>query len=154
MVIRKAKGLLGWLLNLLKKLLALLLNRNDVTGGVIRRIGDSQMNTNALPVLGPGVSAKFQVTPEPAGVVTLAADTTWTSSDPTNFPAVMDPSDPTGTTCDVTIPESETTTEGIILTWGYANPDGVTASASAEFDIVGGVVTPVDVTGGTIARIG
>ena len=132
------------------------LNSHNVTGGTIRRIGDSPMSTS-FPTLGPGVTAKFQVTPtEASGVVdesTLAAQTAWTSSDPTNFPVVTDPTDPSGDTADVTIPQAETTTETVTLTWTYTNADGTTATASASFDLVGGVVTPVDVTGGTIERI-
>ncbi len=107
----------------------------------------------SFPPLGPGVSAKFQVTPAPAGVVTVAADTAWSSSDAVNFPAVMDPADATGCTADVAIPAAETETEEVTLTWTYTNADGTKATASAVFDLVGGVVTPVDVTGGTIARI-
>ena len=48
-----------------------------VTGGSIRRIGTPFMSTTttpSLPPLGPGVTAKFQVTPAPAGVVTEAAN--------------------------------------------------------------------------------
>jgi hypothetical protein len=133
-----------------------LLNKNNVTGGVIRRISDEEkkyMGSSSFPALGPGVSARFQVTPAPAGVVTEAADAVWSSSDQANFPAVMDPTDPTGNTCDVAIPAGETTTEEVTLTWTYANADGTSATASAVFDLVGGTVSPVDVTGGTIARI-
>ncbi len=125
---------------------------NQVTGGSIRRIGNSTMATS-FPPLGPGVAAMFEVTPAPAGVVTEAANAAWSSSDSVNFPAVIDPADSTGNTCDVTIPAAETETESVTLTWTYTNADGTTATASADFDLVGGVVTPVDVTGGTIARI-
>lgn len=129
----------------------LTLHFQRVTGGSIRRIG-ILMGTS-LPPLGPGVAAKFQVTPAPAGVVTEAANAAWSSSDETNFPAVMDSTDPTGNTADVTIPTTETETEEVTLTWTYTNADGTTATASAVFDLVGGTVAPVDVTGGTIARI-
>ena len=128
------------------------LHFEHVTGGTIRRIGNPHMATS-FPPLGPGVAAKFQVTPAPAGVVTEAANAAWSSSDETNFPAVMDPSDPTGCTADVTIPAAETETEAVTLTWTYTNADSTIATASAEFDLVGGTVAPVDVTGGTIARI-
>ena len=113
----------------------------------------STTTTPSLPPLGPGVTAKFQVTPAPAGVVTEAANAAWSSSDEDNFPAVMDSTDPTGNTADVTIPTAETETEEVVLTWTYTNADGTAATATAVFYLIGGTVTPVDVTGGTIARI-
>jgi hypothetical protein len=140
------------ILHTLRRIERRLPNPNQVTGGAIRRIGENSMSTT-FPTLGPGVSAKFQVTWQPAGVATLSADTSWSSSDETNFPAVIDPTDPTGTTADVTIPVGETATENVTLTVEYDNADGTTASASAVFDLVSGTVAPVDVTGGTIARI-
>ena len=139
-------------LRAIERALHRLFHLRDVTGGRIRQIGRCDMSTS-FPPLGPGVTAKFQVTPAPAGVVTVAADTSWSSSDQTNFPVVMDPTDATGCTADVTIPAGETETEEVTLTWTYTNADGTTATASATFDLVGGTVTPVDVTGGMIARI-
>jgi hypothetical protein len=127
-------------------------NQTPVTGGEIRRIGNIAMGTT-LPTLGPGVTATFEVTPTPAGVVTIAKNAVWSSSDPANFPAVQDPTDTTGNTADVTIPQSDTGTENVTLTWTYTNADGTVATASAVFDLVGGTVAAVDVTGGTIARI-
>ncbi len=132
---------------------------NRVTGGVITRIPTGEaisMSSPTFPVLGPGVTAKFQVAWTANGAAdpnTVAADTAWSSSDPANFPAVIDPTDPTGTTADVTIPDGETTTEEVTLTVVYTNADGTTATASAVFDLVGGTVQPVDVTAGTITRI-
>jgi hypothetical protein len=131
----------------------------DATGGVIREIeqqGETIMGTT-FPPLGPGVSAKFQVTwTEAGGVVdteTLAAQTAWTSSDPTNFPAVMDPADPTGTTVDVAIPATENATEEVTLSVQYNNADGTSAVATATYNLTSGVVTQADVTAGTLARI-
>ena len=161
--LRREVEILEELLKIAKRFERHVFHPHDATGGVIHRIpndGESQMETrdaSSLPPLGPGVTAKFQVTPtETDGVVdenTLAAQTAWTSSDPANFPPVLDPTDPTGDTVDVTIPESEDVTEEVTLTWTYTNADTTTATASATFNIVTGVVTPVDVTGGTINRI-
>ena len=133
----------------------------NVTGGEIREISAIQQGENlmatAFPTLGPGVSAKFQVTwTEADGTVdasTVAAQTTWTSSDPTNFPAVMDPADPTGTTVDVAIPETENVAEEVTLTVVYANADGTSATVEATYNLASGVVTQPDVTSGTLNRI-
>ena len=106
-----------------------------------------------LVPLSPGNSPQFQVTPTPAGVTTLAANTSWMSSDPVNFPVSMNADDPTGLTATVNIPASETVTESVTLAWSYTNSDGTVANATASFNLVSGVAEAVDVTGGTLAQI-
>ena len=104
-----------------------------------------------FPVLGPGVSAKFQVTPLPLGVVTDIKNAAWTSSDDVNFPVVLDVSDATGLTATVTIPATENAPKSVTLTWTYTNADGSIAIAYGTFDLTG--TTSVNVTTGYITRI-
>lgn len=119
---------------------------NRVTGGVIARFGDCM-----LP-LAPGNSPQFQVTVEPAGAVTLAAQASFSSSDPVNAPWTANPDDSTGTIGTLAIGENAPT-EAIMLTWVYTNEDGTTATVTAEVDITAGTVASVDITGGTINQI-
>lgn len=121
-------------------------HHNRVTGGVMSRFGDCM-----LP-LAPGNSPQFQVTPEPAGVTTLAAQAAFSSSDPVNAPFTANPDDATGTIGTLTI-GADAPVEPVTLTWVYTNADGTTATVTATVDITAGTVAATDVTGGTIAQI-
>ena len=121
-----------------------------VLGGVISQIGDNSM----VPIQ-PGQTPKFQVTPTFSGAPFALDGTkaTVTSSDPTNFPVALDPSDPQGLTFDAAIPADAQPvggSEAITVTWTYTNTDGVVATVSGTVTELG--ITD-DVTGGTFAQI-
>lgn len=120
-------------------------HHNRITGGVIARFGDRM-----LPIA-PGNSPQFQVTPTPAGVPTLAAQTSWTVTGTSGATATINADDSTGSTVTVAIPEGATTPFSDTLTWTYTNADGTTATASTP--LVDSTQPVVDVTGGTIAQI-
>lgn len=102
--------------------------------------------------IAPGNSPQFVVTPIWSGApgVTILSKTTWTSSDPDNFPVTANASDNTGLSATVNIPQGATLGEAVTLTWEYTNPDGSTATAIGNF--VDGVIVPSNVTGGTMAQ--
>ena len=112
-----------------------------VIGGNIYQLGD----TNMLPII-PGNSPQFGVTPLPAGVATLAAQTEWTSADPINTPVVMNASDPTGLTATVAIPTTAVEPVKVDLTWTYTNSDGTKVTVNGVF------TGATDVTGGTMVQ--
>jgi hypothetical protein len=92
----------------------------------------------------PGNTPVFQVTPTFSGApfTTTAAYAAVSSSDPTNFPVELVPSDATGLTFQAPIPTTATPTGGseaitVTVTWTYTNTDGTRAT----------------VTGGTFAQI-
>lgn len=120
---------------------------NRVLGGVMSQIGAP------LNPIQPGQSLKFQVTPTFSGAP-FALDPTKTavvSSDPANFPAVLDSADPS--IIDVDIPASATPTGGsepITVTWTYTNTDGTVATVTGSVTEQG--ITD-DVVGGTFAQI-
>lgn len=124
-----------------------------VTGGIIRQIGNSM---SLLPIA-PGNAPQFQVTPTPAGVVTVASQTAWNVTGANGGPstsgatASINSSDPTGNTVTVSIPASAPLPFNDLLNWVYTNADGSTASAT--FPLSDSTGTAVDVTGGTIAQI-
>ena len=131
--------------------------KSNIIGGRIRRIGDITMGTvpTPLPPLQPGVTAKFQVTPEFSGAVFTLDPTraAVTSSDTTNFPVTLDPTDPQGTTIIAAIPTTAVPvggSESITVTWTYTNLDGKVATVTGTVTEEG--ITD-DVTGGTFARI-
>lgn len=120
-------------------------NSNRVVGGIIKQLGGDM----SLGLLTPGSSPQFGVTPSPAGVATVLADTVWTSSDSVHAPVAANGSDPTGLTANVAISKSATVGHTFTLTWTYTNSDGTVATASATFTIV---VTPGNVSGGALAQ--
>lgn len=122
---------------------------NRVLGGVMTQIGDPM-----LPIQ-PGNTVKFLVTPTFSGdpFVLLAAQAAISSSDPTNFPAVLDPTDPTGATFEAAIPADAvipTGTEAVVITWTYTNADSTVATVTGTVT-ENGIVD--DVTGGTFAQV-
>lgn len=133
--------------NLLLRHLFRALASHRVLGGVMSKVGDP------LQLITPGSTPKFTVTASPADVLTVAEQTTWTSSDPTNAPVTMDASDPTGLTATVDVSESATVGSEITLTWTYANADGSKAVAEGIYPVVAPPAPPVpDVTGGTMEQ--
>lgn len=110
-----------------------------------------------FPVLQPGVSAKYQVALTFSTGTAFAPDPTRTlvtSSDPTNFPVSLDPTDPT--IIDVVIPTDAAPVAGadggedIKVVWQYTNLDGEVVQITGtvtEFGITD------DITGGTFTRI-
>jgi hypothetical protein len=120
---------------------------NRILGGVMSQLGDP-MNP-----IQPGQSLKFQVTPTFSGEAFALdpAKTAVVSSDPTNFPAVLDSADPS--IINVDIPKDAQPTggsEAITVTWTYTNTDGTTATVTGSVTELGIVD---DVTGGTFAQI-
>lgn len=120
---------------------------NRVLGGVM-----SQQGAIVNPIQ-PGQSLKFQVTPTYSGApfALVAAQAAVVSSDPANFPAVLDPADPS--IIDVDIPTTANPTGGaepITVTWTYTNTDGTAATVTGNVTELG--ITD-DVTGGTFAQI-
>ena len=79
-----------------------LLQPASVTGGIMFESGDLM----ALLPIAPGNSPQFEVTPTPAGVTTVLAQSAWTSSDTTNAPVTANASDPTGLSATVNIPST------------------------------------------------
>jgi hypothetical protein len=137
---------------LLRQILCILLNKahDNVTGGHISQQGEPPM----LPIA-PGNTPKFLVTPTFSGApfALLAAQASVSSSDPTNFPVALDPTDPTGATFEAPIPSSAvipTGGEAITVTWTYTNADGTTAEVTGTVTEEGIVD---DVTGGTFAQV-
>lgn len=125
---------------------------STVTGGSIHQIGEHHM---ALVPISPGNSPKFQVTPTFSGApFTLdGAKAQVTSSDTTNFPVALDPSDPEGRTIVAAIPETAQPvggSEDVTITWTYTNDDGVVATVTGSVTELGIVD---DVTGGTFAQV-
>lgn len=125
------------------------LTHNRVLGGVM-----SQVRTSPMQLIAPGSSPQFGVTPTPAGVVTQAANTTWTSSDPTNAPVTIDASDPTGLTATVNLGTAAVVGSDLTLTWSYKNPsDGTVVNVVGVFPVVAAAPPPpTDVTGGTMVQ--
>lgn len=123
--------------------------KDNVKGGMIFRIGD------IMVPISPGNTPKFQVVPS-FTTTAFALDPTKasvTSSDPTNFPVAMDPTDTTGTIFEAPIPLGAvipTGGEAVTVTWTYTNLDGTVATVSGTVTEVGIVD---DVTGGTFAQI-
>ena len=126
-----------------------------ITGGKLRQIGETMLSIT------PGNTPKFQVTPTFAGnpFAPVAANASVVSSDPANFPVVLDTTDATGLTFDAPIPAGATPTGGseeITVTWTYTNTDGT-------LGVVTGIVTesgllvpppvPGTITGGTFAQV-
>lgn len=127
------------------------LRQSTVTGGSLRHIhGDHHM----VPI-SPGNSPKFQVTPTFSGAPFVLDGTKAqvTSSDTTNFPVALDPTDPTGTTIVADIPATAQPvggSEDVTVTWTYTNTDGAQAVVTGSVTELGIVD---DVTGGTFAQI-
>lgn len=123
-----------------------------VLGGVIHQIQGANMS---LVPIQPGQTPVFQVTPTFSGdaFTTEAANAAVTSSDTTNFPVELVPSDTTGLTFQAPIPTTAQPTggsEAITVTWTYTNPDGTKATVTGTVT-ENGIVD--DVTGGTFAQI-
>ena len=121
---------------------------NRILGGVMHQAGDLPLNP-----IQPGQSLKFQVTPTFSGAAFALdpAKTAVVSSDPANFPAVLDTADPS--IIDVDIPADAQPTggsEAITVTWTYTNSDGTVATVTGSVTELGIVD---DVTGGTFAQI-
>jgi hypothetical protein len=114
---------------------------NTVTGGIIRQVGVFPMIA-----LKPGNSPQFAVTPQPAGVKTLAAQVKVTSADPADV-IVLNSADPTGLTFIDTINPAAVEPITLTLTWTYTNTDGSVATVTGTFSEV------TDVTGGTMAQV-
>ena len=113
------------------------------------------MGSPILVPIQPGQTPKFLVTPEFSGdPFTLdGSKASITSSDPTNFPVQLDPSDPQGLTFEAPIPASAVPpggSEAITVTWTYTNPDGKVATVTGTVT-ENGIVD--DVTGGSFAQI-
>ena len=127
------------------------LKPSTLTGGTFRQIGTCM----GLVAIQPGNTPVFQVTPTFSGAAftTLAAQAAVTSSDPTNFPVNLVPTDPAGLTFEAPIPATAQPTggsEAITVTWTYTNTDGTVATVSGTVTEEGIVD---DVTGGTFAQI-
>lgn len=145
---RIVKELRGIIIKLLRYLLRSL-TKHRVLGGVM-----TQVRTSPMVLIAPGSSPKFGVTPLPVDVVTVAAQTAWTSSDPINAPVTVDASDATGLTATVALSESIAVGSEVTLLWTYTNADGTTAAVTGTFPVVAVATPPVtDVTGGTMAQI-
>lgn len=128
--------------------------KSNVIGGTIHRIGDIDM-PDTFPPLTPGTKATFQVAPAFSGAAFALdlARVAVASSDPANFPVVIDPTDTTGTIIVADIPATAAPlndSEDITVDWSYTNPDGVVAHVTGTVTEVGIVD---DVTGGTFARL-
>jgi hypothetical protein len=129
-------------------------HHDRVLGGVMTQIGEPDMATGTLLSIAPGNTPKFAVSPAFSGAAftTNAAQASVVSSDTVNFPAVLDPTDPTGLTVDVAIPVGATLEDGVTISWGYTNTDGTQATpVVGTYNIVTGTFD--DVTGGTITQI-
>ena len=125
------------------------LTHDNVTGGKIIRIGDTMLSIT------PGNTPKFQVSPSFSGAAfaLVAAQASVTSSDTTNFPVNLDPTDPTGTIFEAPIPTTANPPAGgepITITWTYTNTDGSVATVTGTVTEEGIVD---DVTGGTFAQV-
>jgi hypothetical protein len=64
-----------------------------------------------------------------------AAQAEWQTSDEVNFPAIQDPSDPTGCTASVTCPPEPTATSSLTLMWLYVNDDGAPARVWKQYNL-------------------
>lgn len=122
---------------------------NRVLGGIFHQTG------NPMVPIQPGNTPKFLVTPTFSGAAftLVAAQASISSSDTTNFPVALDPSDPQGLTFDAPIPATAvipTGGESVTVTWKYTNTDGTTATVTGTVSEQGIVD---DVTGGTFAQI-
>jgi hypothetical protein len=109
----------------------------------------------ALLPIEPGNTVVFQVTPTFTGApfATLAAQASIASSDTTNFPVELVPTDTTGLTFQSAIPTGATIPTGgeaVTVTWIYTNTDGTTATVTGTVTEQGIVD---DVSGGTFAQI-
>ena len=105
-----------------------------------------------LPIQ-PGNSPQFQITPEFSGppFTPLAASASVVSSDPANFPVVLDT---TGLVITAAIPAGATPTggsEAITVTWTYVNLDGSVATVVGTVTETGIVVS--NIVGGSFAQI-
>lgn len=123
------------------------LKHNRVIGGIIKEI-------HPMVPISPGNSPKFQVTPTFSGAPFVLDGTKAqvTSSDTTNFPVALDPSDPTGTTFIAAIPETAQPvggSEDVTITWTYTNTDGTVATVTGSVTELGIVD---DVTGGSFVQ--
>lgn len=122
-----------------------------VTGGYITQVKEIHI---MVPIQ-PGNSPKFYVTPTFSGApFTLdgtKADVT--SSDTTNFPVALDPTDAEGRTIIAAIPDTAQPvggSEDVTVTWTYTNTDGIQAVVTGSVTELGIVD---DVTGGVFAQI-
>jgi hypothetical protein len=141
--IREIKKYVHEILKILRR------ERHEVVSGVIEQIpGENQMANGILP----GATGTFVVSwfdgPNgtgnpgglPAGILPV-----WTSSDPTNAPVVVSPSDPSGNTVTVTVPTTATP-ETFTLTAVATLADGTTPTAGPT----GFPVLTVEVVSGVI----
>lgn len=97
--------------------------------------------------LAAGQTATFSTTPIPTGSAPDPSKVTWSSSDTTNAPVVVNPSDASGLSAQVTFPSTVTAGLTFILTVNYENSDGTFASQANSFTTV--AAPPSDVTGFT-----
>jgi hypothetical protein len=109
----------------------------------------------ALLPIQPGNTPVFQVTPAFTGAAFTLDGTkaAVTSSDMTNFPVALVPSDPTGTTFSAAIPAGAVIAAGgeaIQVTWTYTNLDGTVATVTGTVTEEGIVD---DVSGGVFAQV-
>jgi len=140
-------------ITLLRAILHALQPASRVIGGSFTQVPGG--TTMSLVPIQPGQTPVFQVTPTFSGAAftTEAANAAVTSSDSTNFPVNLVPTDPTGLTFEAPIPASAAPTGGdetITVTWTYTNPDGTVATVTGTVTEEGIVD---DVTGGTFAQI-
>lgn len=101
----------------------------------------------SMTPLAAGQTATFSTTPIPSTSAPDASKITWSSSDTTNAPVVVNPGDPSGLSALVTFPDSVTAGLAFILTINYENADGTFASQANSFTTV--APPPTDITGFT-----
>ncbi len=146
--------------HLLRSIARHLQQDNRVLGGVMHQTGDF------MQTITPGNSPQFQVTPTFSGApfALVAANASVSSSDPVNFPVILNADDPTGTIFTANLPADAEITEGgklITITWTYTNADGTEAEVTGTVTEEGIVDEESivdeegvdDVTGGTFAQI-
>lgn len=102
--------------------------------------------TTMVP-LAAGQTATFATTPLPAGTAPDPTKITWSSSDSTNAPVVVNPNDPSGLSANVAFPSTTPAGLAFILTINYINADGNAASQANSFTTV--AAPPSDITGFT-----
>jgi hypothetical protein len=102
--------------------------------------------TEMVP-LAAGQTATFSTTPLPAGTAPDPTKITWSSSDTTNAPVVVNPNDPSGLSAQVAFPSTTPSGLTFVLTINYINADGNAASQANSFVTV--APPPSDITGFT-----
>lgn len=105
----------------------------------------TSIKETTMTPLAAGQTATFATTPIPSGTAPDPTKITWSSSDTTNAPVVVNPNDPSGLSAQVTFPTTVTAGLTFILSINYQNSDGTFASQANTFTTV--AAPPADVTG-------